>query len=254
MEASHSVIETRRRTNDTAREERARLLALPSVLDGIRAQALWSDSEKENQATIALIERGAAFRGAVAEDARAGIAFARGGAERRLEKAREVAPEELAGRRQALAPFLQRAFDDPDVIFKLYREISVQDPAVRRVLEDHADYLAIAGDATAGLDGLDFAQRFGALQEDLVPQRSEEERQALADIAALDGVEGYRAAVAALGEIDLATLQNGGVVPEGQFATRATLEGQINNYEREHGLPWSNPLAAGQQADPFEEV
>ncbi len=185
------------------------------------------------------------IRGAISGDAGEGVAFARRDAEARLRRLREVAPEALAAARQALAPFFARAFDDPDVVLRLYTA-NLLDPAARRALEDHAGFLA---DALGPGEGTAFAQRFRALQEEIRPRLPEEERQVLEDLEQLSEVEEYRAKVETLEEIVVSGLQNG-EIPEDQVVRRATLEAEINRYEDEFQLPSSNPLAAadGQQA------
>ena len=250
MPVSQAVVETRRRTHGSVRIARSALSALSARVEQINADGRWSDEGRSLELASALGQGGAAIRGTL-EDARWALESERRAADERLSRIREVAPEALAEARQALAPFLQRAFEDPDVVLRLY-SAHLLEPAARRALEEHAGYLA---DALGPAEGAEFGARWRALQEEVRPRLPAEEQQALEDIEELEAMrDGYAAAGEALAEIELAALANGGVPPEGGVVERANLVARINTYENAHELPSSDPAAAGQQAIEEEET
>lgn len=238
MAESQLVGQTRQRTHNSLTGARSGLSTLSNRVNQIQADTRWSDEGRSQQIAFALADGSVAFRGLL-EDSQSNLRVEIQGADRRLSGLRQVPPEALNDRRQALGPFLQRAFDDPEVVLNLYR-VYFEDPPSRRVLEDHVGNLITA----LGNDGAALAEQWRALVEELAPQRPPEEQQALADRSALYELKGYLDAGEALMNIDLATLDEDGGLSAEAMLGRPFLEAAINGYESAHGLESSQPQAS----------
>lgn len=236
MKESQSVVNTRQRGHASLGGARSGVSVLAGRVNQVRMDTRWSDEGRRQQVEQALGEGSFAIRRTM-EDAKEAVRFELRVADQRLSGLREVSPEVLNDRRQALGPFLQRGFDDPEVVLNLYRD-HFGEHAARRVLEEYAEYLVTA----LGAEGAQLAESWRALVEELAPQRPPEEQQALLDRAALFELEGYLDAGEALVNIDLAGLQDEGLSEE-VMLRRPMLEAEINNYESTHGLVSSLPGA-----------
>lgn len=236
MPESQYVVEARRRGHVSLTAARSGVETLRNQLAEIQASPRYSDQTKREQFATALAEGRTSIRGVV-QDAREALEILIRGAEAHISAVRQVAPEALSERREALGPFLARAFEDRSVLLNLYRN-NFEDPAARQVLEEHVELFTASGNPQATV----LAEEWRALQEELAPRRSREELQALGDREALSEIAVYLDAGAELVDIDLAGLQEGGASAE-QMLNRPFREARINEFEDKHGLPSSQPGA-----------
>lgn len=237
MPGSLFVVEARRYGNGVLTAARAGVETLSKKLVEIRDDRLYSEEVKLERVADALGKDGASIRGAI-EDGRQWAGIQLQAAEARVVAVRQVAPEALSERREALGPFLARAFEDWSGLIYLYRN-NFEDPAARRVLEDHVELFTASGNHEA----TPLAEEWRRLQEELAPQRPEAELQALEDRDALSELADYLEAGAVLVHIALSGLEQNGELSAQQLMDRASVESMVNEFESKHLLPSSQPGA-----------
>ncbi len=148
-------------------------------------------------------------------------------AESKLDEVREVSPEVLSARAALLGPVLSGAHENPDALLNTYRR-RFSDPVDRRLLEESAQLL----DAFPERAG-DFGYRWQQLQEELAGHRPPEERAALSDRWALQGLADYLAAAERLVGLDLTEIERGRL--EGtELVIRAQDIAAVNAFESAH--------------------
>lgn len=228
-EESQRVVETRLRVMGRARAARSAQEALAQ-----RLTAIWSSDPRlsvqgrQEEAERVVGQKRPAIEEELA-GARRDTEFVLRQTEQQLAELRNVSPEVLATRAAVLSPVLNVAMENPGALLNTYRR-RFSDRTDRRLLEESAQ---IVIDGLAGSDGGAFEQQWRNLQDELSMQRSPEERQALADRAALQELTDYVSNVQRIVQAHLDSLLSGGMPADVEISLQFSVA-EINRYESEH--------------------
>jgi len=194
--------------------------------DGIRNSGHYSP-EGVTEYVTGWVNQAKTGAGAAFETADEKVEEARKATERALREARTVPAEERAAAAAVLSPVIAATTaNDPKGLIALYRNRVPQSQADRFILEEAAQAVV-----DAGLGAMAFSEEWGRTRNALADQvETPEERAAMADLAALAGLEGYVAHAKRVVDGDLTTAETGS--PEAYTVANETSRFMVASYER----------------------
>src|SRR5215208_4868704 len=176
--------------NANAAEVRKTLIYTPEGKDELTSG--WSESARKAAAPAL-------------QSARTRVMDTRAKAEKALKAARTVPESERATSASILAPVMAAAADDPTVLVRAYENRAAGSLADRLVLEH-----SIQACIDAGIGGLQFVELWQCTRAGLAETvYSEDEKTALADLAAIGGLEDYVSAAHTALDAELHAIETG---------------------------------------------
>jgi hypothetical protein len=256
MTSTH-VRNARKAATDFVKQARERITNAGEKAEEIRGSSVYTPEGKEELAGgwASEARKAAASAG---EKARARAAGAREKAEEKLKASRAVSESERATAAAILSPVIAAAATDPTVLVRAYERRAADSLPDRIILEE-----SIQACIDAGLGGATFVEDWQRTRNALAGAvQSEEEREAIADLVAVDALETYIGAAETELEAAAEGVEGGssGFTIRGETArhTVATYERALEDGTLDAGAPTvrraEDVLRSTEDRTPAEEI